>query len=255
VRILNFCGLLCAAILAVQFNVAPIQAATYNAGAALLANEKPDGNATELVNPNPKQSGVWTYGYRTTVAGVALTPFVAAEHTNAFAGAANEPMEGWNVANAASVPLVLVNTDPNPFTLSFGAGPIAPGDMMLHGNNGQFAVVRFTVPVSGNYNGNSFFTAAHGGDVDVHVVVGGSSIFDAVLNPGQTTGPLIQTNTFLPAGTPVDFVVGINGTLGGDSTAFNATISNVPEPSSVMLLGVGMAAMVFYRRRTLRRAA
>jgi hypothetical protein len=246
--------LLCAAILAIQFNVAPMQAASYNAGAALLANEKPDGNATELVNPNPQQGGVWTYGYRSTVAGVALTPFVAAEHTNSFAGI-NEPMEGWNLANAASVPLVLVNTDANPSTLSFGAGPIAPGDMMLHGNTGQFAVVRFTVPVSGNYNGNSFFTSAHSGDVDVHVVVGGTSIFDQVLNPGQSTGPLIQTNTFLPAGTPVDFVVGINGSLGGDSTAFNATIADVPEPASVMLLGVGMAAIVFCRRRTLRRAA
>jgi hypothetical protein len=254
VRILNFSWLLCAAILAVQFNVAPIQAATYNAGAALLANEKPDGNATELLDPNPQQGGVWTYGYRNTVTGLGITPFNAAEHTNNFIGA-NDPMEGWHIQGGASVPAVLVNTDANPYTLNFGAGPIQPGDLLVHGDLGNFAVIRFTVPVSGNYTGSSFFTSVHPGDKDVHVVVGGTSIFSAVLSGTQSTGPLIQDSTFLPAGTPVDFVIGVAGSLNSDSTAFNATISLVPEPASVMLLGVGMAAMVFCSRRTLRRAA
>ena len=190
------------------------------AGADLAANEKPD-DVGDSQNPNPTVPQ-WRYGYRTTVAGTALTLFTASEHTDSYFS--NEPMEGFYVHNANAVPAILVNTAPTNFTFNYGAGPLAPAEMMLHGDVGKWAVVRYTVPGAGIYNVTASFRPIQRGTVDVHVVSNGVSLFDQVLTNTQSAAPSFS-NVVLAAGAVLDFVVGVNGQLNLDSTAFNATIT------------------------------
>ena len=231
-----------AAIIALCVLPQSVRAAT--AGADFALNEKPDGG-TDFLNPNATVPQ-WSYGYRASLTGTSLTLFTAGDHTDNFIGA-NDPMEGFYIHAGFSIPAVLVNTGAAPFTFNFGAGPVGPSEMMMHGDAGLFAVTRYTIPANGLYSGSASFRAIHTGDVDVHVVVNGTSIFDQVLNPGQSASPTLGSTPLL-AGDVVDFLVGVNGSVGGDSTAFDATI--VPEPASVALLALGGFALLARRRHS-----
>ena len=143
------------------------------AGQALAANEKPDG-VSDTVNPNPTFAQ-WSYGYRSSALGPDLTLFGAGDHTDSFAeDPRDEPAEGFNIHGGPSVPAVLVDAD-GPFTFFFGAGPLAPEIWSVHGSDGVWSVVRYTVPASGAYDVVANFRPIHGeidvDDVDVHVVV------------------------------------------------------------------------------------
>src|SRR5688500_17539392 len=78
-------------------------AQTWSAGPDMAANEKPDGTAQELSNPNAAVPQ-WSYGYREEFEGTALGLFAGpGEHTNDGVGG-DENLEGWAtpgfVANA-----------------------------------------------------------------------------------------------------------------------------------------------------------
>ena len=208
--------LVCALLLAAVESASP--AAT--AGTDLTANEKPD-DAGDSQNPNPTVPQ-WSYGYRTSATGTALTLFAASDHTDNYISA-NDPMEGFYKHNPYALPAVLVNTGPTPFTFNFGAGPVAPSEIMMHGSNGIWSVVRYTIPAAGSYNVTASFRPIQGGSVDAHVVSNGVPLFDQVLTNTQSAAPSFS-NLVLAAGTLLDFVVGVSGQLNADSTAFNATI-------------------------------
>ena len=192
------------------------------AGQALAANEKPEG-ATDMQNPNPTFPQ-WSYGYRNSALGPDLTLFTAGDHTDAFIDGRNEPAEGFNIHGGFEIPAVLVNTD-GPFTFFFGAGPLGPEEMMLHGDVGVWSVVRYTVPASGGYDVVASFRPIQRpvAAVNVQVVANGVSLFEQELIYGQSAAPAFM-NLGLQAGDVLDFVVGVTGGLEGDSTAFNATV-------------------------------
>lgn len=193
------------------------------AGQALAANEKPDG-ATDLQNPNTRFPQ-WSYGYRSSALGPDLTLFTAADHTDRFLeDDRDQAAEGFHIHNALSIPAVLVNTE-GPFYFLFGAGPLEPEEMMMHGDVGTWSVVRYTVQTSGAYDIMASFRPIHGpvSAVNVHVVTNGASLFDQDLVFGQAAAPAFM-NLPLQAGDVLDFVVGVTGGLSGDSTAFNATV-------------------------------
>src|SRR6185295_14024054 len=96
------------------------------AGRDLALNEK---SVLELTNPNGTVPE-WSYGYRSTVTGIALTLFSAADHVN---GASN--IEGWALPDTLG-PVVFVNagdlgSDPVPHFSGF----VAPHELLLHPRN------------------------------------------------------------------------------------------------------------------------
>jgi hypothetical protein len=202
------------------------------AGADLLANEKPD-DAGDSVNPNPTVPA-WSYGHRPDMAGTALNPFVAGDHSDSFIGA-NDPIEGFYIPGGPSVPAVMVNTDTAPYSMNFGAGPIGPSEIFTHGGPPgptALAVVRYTAPEGGLYDLTASFRSIHSGDTEGHIVVNGVSMFDSVIPPFGSAAPSLP-GVSLAAGEIIDFVIGTGTTFGGDSTAFDATVSKVPISPAV----------------------
>jgi len=246
------------------------QAQTYNAGADLLANEKPD-DPTDSANPNftvPQ----WSYGYRALTADVSLTLFTTADHEDNVSGGV---FDGFSDAAGSPccgrLPSLHVNTGP---VAGFPQGSVGTGELVLHPDGaagGNFAleqkvVVRFTAPTAGSYAVSALWEDINdccgtnnnpNPGVDVHVVINGVSVFDdAISREEGAIDPLgLPTATSfsspainLSGGDTVDFVVGTNGQLFGDATRFNATLT-VPEPSTAILLGLSGAGLLARRRR------
>ncbi len=123
------------------------------------------------------------------------------------------------------------------------------------------AVVRFTAPHAGTYNVSGIFQGldfAQGTSTDVHA----GSFFSGEITgygyAGASQTPFGPSNTLtfsglqtLAAGQTLDFAVGF-GTDGNyyyDSTGFDVTISAVPEPSAIILMGTMLLLVVFQARR------
>lgn len=218
------------------------QTVVWTAGADLAANE----TAGNTGNPNALVPE-WSYGSRATAASSALTLFSAADHVSTpFQGFSNVAFVGVNVSNSAVV------------VTNFGFGdnaPVAPLEMDVHPSaNNDFAVVRWTAPSAGDYLVTAYWRDIdpHGGNGATGDVVLNGTLLSSFLwaNGGNATlsTPLQLT---LLAGDKLDFVTGAAGDFSFDSTAFNAVIVAVPEPSTVALLltGLGAIAVLGARRR------
>lgn len=182
-----------------------------------------------------------------------MTLFAGADHTNAFDagpdtnGNSDPSMQGWyrsaGTSGTFGVPFVLANISSGTTSMTaFGyAGTMVPSHAMLvhPGNNATFdkTVVRWTAPASGTYDISATWTdlPAAGNGEDVHIIISGTSVFDAV-NDDPTPTSQSFTAMFLAAGATVDFVTGMNGSFGSDSTLLAASISLVPEPTTMVLM-------------------
>lgn len=82
-------------------------------------------------------------------------------------------------------------------------------------------------------------------------LIGESGTIDEVLDPGETWR-FIVTNVIFPANVPptliFDSVGGFAGSSGGTSTA-SILGNQVPEPSTALLVGLGLAGLAVSRRR------
>jgi hypothetical protein len=218
--------------------------ADWVAGRDLANNERPNG-PQELSNPNATVPE-WSYGYRFTVGGTALTPF-----PNHFNDGGGYPFfDGWDTFG---IPTAAVNAGPSSLTINNGPGPLVPlqpNEMLLH-PSGALSVVRWTAPANGVYILDAYWNDIDpygGGGGDGHIVVNGTSIYDAFWpNGGGATAPTQSIS--LNLGDVVDFALGPNGDFFFDSTAFDATITGTPEPSSFFgFLSVGLCSVFFARR-------
>ncbi len=193
-------------------------------------------------NNNPSSLGPWSYGYETSFGG-SLVPYPY-KLANGW---------GYNNCNPPDGSGCFWNT---PLIGDLGS------ELILHpGANGDFSVLRFTAPSSGNYSVSGFFEgiAAQNTTTDVHVLVNGSSIFSDDLND------LNKHHDFsglfsLSSGQTIDFIVGVgeDGNYNFDSTGFAATIVDpnpAPEPGSLLLLLTGLTCLggFAWRRRGERR--
>lgn len=216
------------------------QATVWNAGADLVANEVPNG-PQELISVNPTVPE-WSYGYRFTLESTALTLFPTTHHF----GDSN-PFQGFNW----NTTVVSVNTTASPQFWS-SMGPFSPGEMFLHtGNSNEFAIVRWTAPAAGTYQLDADWRLLDGSSTGIttSVVINGSAVFDQTVFPLPLGTSADSRSVTLNAGDIVDFALGPNGSNLSDVTAFNATVSNVPEPSSALLLTLGGVAMLQRWRR------
>jgi hypothetical protein len=222
-----------APIVAVGVLTALSAKADWVAGRDLKANELPDGNGVEQIDPNTTVPQ-WSYGYRGTLNSTALTLFTTAQHFNSFNGSSS--VQGFTLGNGNDS---LVNLGSSDVIYNFGHGnlnALHPGDMYVHPGvpaASAFEIVRWTAPASGTYTltGSWRDLDPNGGNgAEAAITVNGVSIFDQTFaNNGNTATNLTET---LTTGDLVDFIIGPNGDPSFDATAFNATITAVPEPAT-----------------------
>src|SRR4030088_2824482 len=94
--------------------------ADWVAGRDLKANELPNGNGVELVDPNPTVPQ-WSYGYLGTLASIALTLYTPAQHTNSLIG--NGAVQGFTLGAGNDL---VVNTGASDVTFNQGFGNFNP---------------------------------------------------------------------------------------------------------------------------------
>ena len=133
-----------------------------------------------------------------------------------------------------------------------GRVSMAPGQLTLHpGGAGQYSVLRFTSPGAASYTLTSEFRAcdiASTGGIDVHLLVNGSSLLDADLTFLSSRSDVRAIR--LAPGDVLEYAVGYGADayFSGDSVATTARLQAVPEPTSMVALGLGAVALLRRRR-------
>ncbi len=123
---------------------------------------------------------------------------------------------------------------------------IAPGEGNMHpGPNGEVVTVRWTAPTSGVFRIFGVFGVGDGGAIDAFVGTPTSLILEHRATFDSVGFDFTRS---LNAGDSIDFGVGSAGSFYYDSTPLHASIEAVPEPLTLLGLGVGFALMARRRR-------
>ncbi len=206
-------------------------------------------------NPN----GVWSYGSTPTLGGT----FTALTNNNPL-----EPgVSQWYAVTNGFGPNVLLNGNSTPVTYD-GTLAMNPGQFLMSPGTPDYVVARWTAPSAGAYQIDALFEGMQyvvGDTVDVHVLDNNTSIFDGdvigwagssyISTPafGPSPEQAYNTTVNLTQGATVDFVIGDGGNgQSYDSTGLSVVISSVPEPSTMVLLGLAtvlIATADAWRRR------
>lgn len=203
------------------------------------------GDFSSSSNPN----GVWSYGWLTTLGSAFNLDTIS---TNSYQGSG---LSGWmGNQNSDGTPFILYNGTTN--TLLFPQySPVQPGQLFEHPDNGNYAVVCWTAPSSGQFSISATFSGLSplGDSVDVHVLDDSASIFDSTVigSPSPVSYSGVLT---LAIGDTVEFAVGDGGNgKNEDATALSVTIQSVPEPNTIVLTMGGLLGLLCFRRRSVKR--
>lgn len=187
-------------------------------------------------NPN----GVWTYGWSTTLGGP-----VTLDLTTATSGSIIQ----WRGDLAGDGnPSLFKNTSGS--TVVSGTVTLAPFQLLMHpGPGGEFSVLRYTATAAGLYSVNAGFIGQDSTTTDVHVLLNGVSFYDNTVTGFGNSNAYAGTQSLLVGDTLDVFVgYGSNGSFYNDSTGVDFRVSAVPEPASLLALGLGAVALLRRRR-------
>ncbi len=197
-------------------------------------------------NPN----GAWSYGYGST--GSSFTPYSLFD-PNCEGGIAC-----WYAGLYQDIPVVGFNQTGH--YIDWQTVVFPPDSLSVHPYAGEDTIVRWTAPADGTYNIAGFFDI-----LDTHPtgIIGLAYKNSTQLYSGELLGPPAQfpdkvggredfsfSALNLKAGDVISFGVNDDNDFYYDTTGFNATITAVPEPGSLLLLASGLATVVgFVGRR------
>ncbi|MDZ7617029.1 MAG: hypothetical protein U1E05_08495, partial [Patescibacteria group bacterium] len=202
--------------------------------------------ATTPTNPN----GQWSYGSSPELG--ANYAFAALPSYSTNWNNRSNAFRGWvNPSGTYQLPAIVVNVAET-LVKAFGAGDetaIEPGQLFTHpGDPSQtfdYSIIRWTAPGDGFFDVSAEWLKKHTNTSRRYILHNGSELFsDFVGNAGNGDTEYTDVLT-LNAGDTLDFVVGPYWTgssfsYGSTGTAFDASITWIPEPSTLLLLGAGM---------------
>ena len=206
------------------------------------------------LNSNP--NGVWSYGYSATLGAPMGLDDVNMQNSyglDLWRNASQDPNGPSFAFNPTASTITIDDTATggtdhmvwNPYQLSMDPGSV-----------GQYCVLGFTPPESGEYQIQGAFSSVDqyfGAKTDVHILLNGTSFFDSVVYGIDSVTGFDQTIQ-LNAGDVLDFAVGTDGLpWGWDTTGLDAQITLVPEPSAFSLLTAGL--LLVYLRHSRRSAS
>jgi len=200
-------------------------------------------------NPN----GVWSYGWSST-----LTPALNLYPDNGKMGdKVGDPINidvwfDWGQfssysPNVAHNPTGSINNEH--WTITW-----QPWQFSLHpGDGNEYSHARWTAPDAGTIDIASMFTGIDhylGTTTDVHVLHNGISLFNGEVNGYGDTSSFSTTALNVGMGDIIDFTVGYGSNRNPtcDTTALSATITFIPEPATMCLLGLGALGLLRKRR-------
>jgi len=224
------------------------------AGASLAPAETWDAVANFPTSPElPATNSPWSYGYSNTLTSFAFTLDTAS--TTDYFGHGSGIVGYYSPLDGALLPTVLANTTGTQQTFS-SITNWDPSLLLLHpgesGTQGEYSIVQFTAPDTANYNVEAVFQG-----LDIlgptnttnTILVNGNAIYASVIDSYGVPSNVPETLS-LTAGDRVDFAVGFAGlNYNNDSTGFNATISDTPEPGTMGLLVSSLAGLGLMARR------
>lgn len=190
-------------------------------------------NDFSATNGNP--NGAWSYGIKQPNAltgPISLFP----------SSGSSSDWIWWNDPAILVLGAPAASKNISPWTLN----GVASGQASLHpGAQGEVATARWTAPTSNTYRVFGHFAAGDGGSVDVFIGTPQGLYLGVYGTYSQVNFDFTQS---LNAGDSVDFMVGHAGSFFYDSTPLQLRIEAVPEPASLMAVGVGVALLLRRRR-------
>jgi hypothetical protein len=205
-------------------------------------------------------SGVWSYGYATSLNPVnfSFDTTATSDYFGDGGSAAGFYTPTTGPAGSYQLPTVLKNMTGSTIPLEAGTiGPWPADLLLLHpGPSGDYSVVRFTAPATGTYELAGEFTAIgnYSGETEDSASITTSAPSSTTLySTNSINGPhYFAFDQTLTVGQYLDFAVGLGpaSQFYYDSTGFNVTIST-PEPGfySVLLAFCLTGLVVAVRRR------
>jgi hypothetical protein len=233
-------------------------AGSNSAIAAWVYDANAEFKAFELANANPSTStfGNFSAGYSSAPGD--FFSFGGANHSNDFlriSGNSNSigALQGWGFPDTSSyVPAVVVNTLDGPTSGILSIAPIDASQILMHGGSVGSAVLRFTATMAGTYSVVGDWESLQFGSTINKILRNGESLFSNTADVSTFSLSDISMNV----NDTIDFVVdsGLDG-IGGDSTGLRATITAVPEPTTLALFGLGGIGLAIAKRRRTRKVA